>query len=850
MFALTHTKSPPTTGNPALYDRWILDDRRESESISPTTGNPALYDRWILDDRRESESSIYLKNGLETSPLTVTPVLFLSNGARYGLDPVTLDPSGTSVISINDGLASQGVAPWGILSGYVEITYSWAWNPLCVSVTSVDPVHSTIFTTGFQPSVVSQMPVRAPKVVGGLNTVESLWWKPTADVTGFVALSNTSAQPADAKVKISTENSVQIGEQDVHLSPHGTKIVQLSAMQSFPVGATGGLQIQYTGPGNAMLLNGGLEDQTSGFSANLPFHFFAMPDPGNSTTETYAELGLMTGPADPMMSFPNGTTFTPFSVLRNVGNSPVTVTPTLYSMQGGAALSSQLSPLTVAPLTSVALNVPALLADAGLASFSGSVNLILEVQGPSRSLLLASGSVDAKNTYVFQVFPHGVQESAAKSISYWSTGNGDDTMVTIWNPADEAQDFLFRLDFTGGHYTLPIHLEPRATQTFNISEVIQNQIPDAQGNTIPLGIHEGSAKLSGLHAANEQILVAMDAGTYNVRKATCSWYCISCDGVVTAYVDLGSISPFAVGVQSQFYLHYQWNDGTYYYTDAGSWSSTYTNIATVGTYGLGTGMSPGQTTFNDYYTYSVYNSDWCAYDPFCPYNGLVFGTSYEPVVPTLSLQGNPHNSLFVGTDTHLVPPNSIFATVSPAGGAFTETSSASGDTFTNVQSGGPGWVVHTTTQSTSTGDRNITVHYTVNGQTASQSQSDTARQFAYATNDSPGNICSLGYGSKYVYTYTPYTHPDKVAVQSDLSLDGTPVTESFNPQPPAGAITGSGWLNGNNQFTDTLAYCSTTPLSSSPTVTQTLSIEGYQVRQNSIAFSSTGIALTSQGPAQ
>lgn len=63
----------------------------------------------MIDANRKA--SIYLKNGLETSPLTVTPVLFLSNGARYALDPVTLDPSGTSVISINDGLASQGVAP-------------------------------------------------------------------------------------------------------------------------------------------------------------------------------------------------------------------------------------------------------------------------------------------------------------------------------------------------------------------------------------------------------------------------------------------------------------------------------------------------------------------------------------------------------------------------------------------------------------------------------------------------------------------------------------------------------------------------------------------------------------------
>ncbi|MGB8476679.1 MAG: hypothetical protein WCE61_21570 [Candidatus Acidiferrum sp.] len=578
------------------------------------------------------------------------------------MDPVTLDPSGTSVISINDGLEHQGVAPWGILSGYVEINYSWAWDPLCVSVKSVDPVHSTIFTTGFQPSVVPNLPVRAPKLVGGLNTVEGLWWKPTANVTGFVALSNASAQPANAKVKISDKNNIQIGEQNVHLSPHGTKIVQLSEMQSFPIGATGGLQIQYPGPATAMVLNGGLEDQESGFSANLAFHFFALPEPTKSTTETYAELGLMTGAADPMMSFPNGTTFTPFSLVRNVGDVPVTVTPSFYWMLGGSAVSSRQSPFTVAPFASVALDVPSLLAKAGLGSFSGSVNLILEAQGPSRSLLLASGSVDAKNTYVFQVLPRGVQESAAKSISHWSTGNGDDTMVTVWNPADEAQDFLFTLSFTGGHYRLPIHLGPRATQTFNISEVIQNQIPDAEGNTIPLAMHEGSAKLSGMQADNEQILVAFDAGTYNVRKGTCWYYCISCDGVISAYVDDGTIYPLIVGGNSQYYLHAQWNTGWSYYTSSGSWSSNNTSIATVGSStGIGSGVSTGYTTFYSWVEGDVYNSSYCNYDPFCPYYAQ-FGGSGNPTVCNFTIAPTAFNAACDGTQNN----QQYVANVSPS----------------------------------------------------------------------------------------------------------------------------------------------------------------------------------------
>jgi hypothetical protein len=39
---------------------------------------------------------------------------------------------------------------------------------------------------------------------------------------------------------------------------------------------------------------------------------------------------------------------------------------------------------------------------------------------------LTSGSVDQSNTYVFEVLPQGIGESASRAISYWSTGKGDD----------------------------------------------------------------------------------------------------------------------------------------------------------------------------------------------------------------------------------------------------------------------------------------------------------------------------------------------------------------------------------------------------------------------------------------
>jgi len=453
-----------------------------------------------------------------------------------------------------------------------------------------------------------------------MYAVDGMWWKPEAGVNGFVSLSNTTAEPVKVRVQMSDEENTQLEEETVSVSPHGTKIVALHALEQAVVGASGGLRVLHSGTTEGLLISAGMEDTSTGYSAAIPFHYTLTPASTSTGPEDYAELGLMTGTADPMMQFPANTVFTPFTVARNVSDQPVSVTPTLYWMEAGKSRLAKLPAVSLLPYQSRMLDIAPLLAKSGLSAFNGSFNLILDAQGQPGSLLLASGSVDQRNTYVFQVLPHRIIDSNAKTISYWSTGNGDDTMVTIWNPADETQDFLFTLYFGGGHYRLPIHLEPRATRTFNISEVIQNQIPDAEGNLIPPSVHEGSARITGIHADNEEILVAVDAGTYNVRKATCNYYCISCDGSVQAFV---VVSPFTVSTARMNALTFtlKYNTG-YEYTWGGTWGSSNTSIATVGnSSGFVTGVSHGSVSMyaNTYYA-DVYNSNYCNYEPFsCPY---------------------------------------------------------------------------------------------------------------------------------------------------------------------------------------------------------------------------------------
>lgn len=561
--------------------------------LSPGAGS-VFGGPWMVD--ANFKSSIYLKNIVETSSVTVSPVLYLSNGTRYQLPVVQLEPSGTAIVDINSSLQNLGIAPYATLSGWVELQYKWPWPPLCAVLRIINPTQSLIYTFGFETADAASS--RASGTTQGMQpgasqVIEGMWWKQEPGVTGFITLANTTSQTIAARVQIADNHAAVLGTHSITISPDGMKTVNLQELQA-TTGTEGGLRITYVGTPDDLLINGGLQDAAVGYSANLRFAPKVRPLPPMShatVQQGIAEVGLMTGPADPMMRFPAGTVFTPYSVLHNASAGPIPVTPTLWYMQAGAPASVQLPPFTVLPSETRSLDLPALLRSAGLQNFNGSFNLVFDTQG-NPGLLIAGGSVDQTNTYVFEVAARGIAASAGKSLSYWSTGNGDDTMVTLWNPADEAQNFVFRVMFAGGHYELPIQLGPRATRVFNISQIIATQVPDAQGNIIPANIQEGSAKIVGSQADNQHILLVMDSGVYNVQKATCGETCQNCDGATGFFLQP---DPFELLVlqeqQGDFWA--QWCSGSQFdLTNQSNWSSSNTSVATVQT-GLTHGVNAG-----------------------------------------------------------------------------------------------------------------------------------------------------------------------------------------------------------------------------------------------------------------
>lgn len=145
--------------------------------------------------------------------------------------------------------------------------------------------------------------------------------------------------------------------------------------------------------------------------------------------------------------------------------------------------------------------------------------------------------------------------------------------------------------------------------------------------TVPAGVHEGGATIMGSsHGHNEHVLLAMDAGTYNVRKATCGAFCQTCNGVTGwSFVD----NPFAVAVsdQHQQTLYETWNSGSQYNDNSiSSWTTSNSGVATVQTRGntspgLVKGVSAGSSTISAQAELAdpQYLSYWCEnYQWSCP----------------------------------------------------------------------------------------------------------------------------------------------------------------------------------------------------------------------------------------
>jgi len=282
-----------------------------------------------------------------------------------------------------------------------------------------------------------------------------------------------------------------------------------------------------------------------------------------------------------------------------------------------------------------------------------------------------------------------------------------------------------------------------------------------------------------------------------------------------------------------------------------NWSSSVQAVATINTNGYASFRSVGTSVITG--TAKLQSVE----NPSC--RPQVFQSTAPATVFDVGATGPPY--IFVGTDTNEIRANEYQVTNAahsalpqPPGGTCCAASSDPSDSVTLTPTGNNPFTFHigTMDQSATGGDRTLTFEYVLpDGEGTSVQLNVTAREFAYLTNNDPGNDCHLQYGTNRTYVYTVYTHPDRNAVVANDGLVGTAVEESFNPPLACMGTPQNGGLQLSGGISDNVgSLCSDSPLTCTQTTTQSLSVAGYPVRTNTLQWGSSGVVYTNNGPTQ
>jgi hypothetical protein len=540
---------------------------------------------WRVD--HTFEPMLIVSNVLEKAELPVSPILYAADGTEFRLPSITIAPSGVASIDIRNTLKNVPPEIRAHFSQFGSAAIEYVWStPGAASamIQNRDAKRSLNFNSEFRASGT----MRHGQAT---NTHEGMWWKDDAGVTGFLALINTAGRSLRVQVRILSQFGAFEGERSFELQAKETQV--LDPLEGIP-GGSGGIQVTYDGSENDVSLEGGLENALEGYSAQMPF--FTRSSPTKPSAVSVSSVGLMFGNPEPMMKFPAKTTFGVYLALRNVTEHAISVTPTLYYMNGPDVRNKRLKTLTLSTRQTKYWAPEDFANELGLSDLSGMINLVFSYFGGPSDVLIANGSVDQTKTYVFESRLKAVAQSQAKDLKDWDVSNGNDTMISLLNLGGKEQDLVATLFFDGGHYKYPVRLGPGGSAMFNISDIIMMEQSDSEGNKIPADTPHGTAILSGSEGYTELINVAVGVGVFNVSTATCGNRCPTCLGMSAFRVqpDKGTVP---VGQMAQFSSWGLLQTGVWgNITLLSTWTSSNPQVATSGSPGYFTGVAQG--TFN------------------------------------------------------------------------------------------------------------------------------------------------------------------------------------------------------------------------------------------------------------
>jgi len=600
---------------------------------------------------KDNFSAKLLLNNKGPRPIEVQPTLFSLSGERFDISPVTVDSNSHR---FEDFGAWAAIAGEQFREGSIQVFHRGKDLVLGTQIYLTDEKHSLSF---------EEKLTELEKV--GSSRLEGVWWLPTPKGAVQLVLSNTSDNALAVSITIrgeaaKSETLQKEASPKIDLAPHETKVLDVErdllrkeqgAMSTF-----GAVSIEHNGGLRALLARAMALDNSRGYS--LPVQFV---DPGSAKSTNLQGAGLRIGKA-------GKESLSPKVVAYNAGGTETSLSGRVpYTTADGTEREIILPQVQLSPGEIKLIDVAQSIKAFGSANNVATAGLEFQYTGEMGSLITSAFSVSHSGNQVFRVplWDVAAQRSATGGYPWYIDGSSS-TVVYIKNVTDEPRQYRMYLKLSEGDYVFPLAtVTARQTTVIDIRKLRDAQIPDANGQTIPLGETRGQVQWS-MTGGVDKVLIGRSEQVDLVRGISTNYACNNCCG--NSFYD-GWVTPTEAsgfeGSEMEFTAMQQ--DASCYgqvfpafSVGMASFTSANTSICDP-LFNSGTimGAGPGGTNIFAGWTADTwsYNLDFCQYTPveafrnaLCEVLAVRFVTASEPDTSS-SAQFNLFNSANLNTSS-------------------------------------------------------------------------------------------------------------------------------------------------------------------------------------------------------
>ncbi|MGH9967654.1 MAG: IPT/TIG domain-containing protein [Pyrinomonadaceae bacterium] len=560
-------------------------------------------------------------NNKSPSPMDARVTLFSLGGERLEVPRVTVEGVSHRTVDLRDYAAAGSTFEEGSL----QVVYYGKPLQMGAQVRVVDAEHS----------LISDEQLTYPVQASSTRRVGA-WQLPSRTCDVRLVISNVSNE--QITVNTNADGQPALAEGLLTLMSHETRVLNLrerTSAKGRSLPEVGGLSLEHSGPKGALMARVLIQEATTGYSLVAD-----LVDPEKSRSSRLQGAGLRLGNVA-------GEELTPAAVARNVGHSSTTVTGRIrYTRRDGGTRVVYLPKVQLAPGQTKAVNLANPLRGARLEELGAAAGLEFEYTGDPGSVVMSAQSTGRSGNQVFRVplLDPAAQRSSTGGYP-WMVEGDQSTVVYLKNTTDQPQRYVAHLKSAGGIYMIGQKvIEPGVTMEYDIRALRDLQVPDENGNTIPLEATHGHFKWSVIleEDATEDLVMIGRAEHYNVAQAMSSTYaCASCcsDSTVGSYVTpFFTVEVFAddivdfdaVEIKQDCY-------GDEYHsirTFGVSWNSGDSEVTSVNSSGTVTALNGGESDIQAVFAGRYYYTQECY-----PQYGPETGYASDEIQPNLPACG-------------------------------------------------------------------------------------------------------------------------------------------------------------------------------------------------------------------